>query len=460
MTLANNVSYRNKNKGSRAQTEAAAKLLDLDARKFEGIYYDDLADVQRKLPLWNPGIPMDENVNHINVSIQSRSDLGKALHPDFNLPWTHPEFGEFLSIRAFWQFILGEKADDRLRTMHSRELKEYAQNRRGMTPRSQMPNFQALTLIATYYRIQSLPGLKEMLMDSHLGLDSYQPANREGPARRNEFASWFIPGLEIIRFALLKSEKPNFSDFMDARQTVEDTTRQLLSRERFVVPTLKSVPNLGEFLAKGSAPAKVKNQAGSKDKPKASPKDPTKQPAPKKAKPQVKVQSNTQKPTSQAEKYIKSLESAKLEAVVLFKTRSEAIAFIMKSMGDLALSESGKLDIDIGGGTLLQAAEMIGEENLATTASRMAYIPDANVAIYSHDGETNMMRLISTDFTDPYQPGVTVKFPLPIDMDAKQHISEVTGCPKEYIVQLATRIPKAKPEAEAPAQEPVTEQVD
>lgn len=457
MTLANNVSNRNKNKGSRAQTEAAARLLDLDARKSNGLYYDDLADVQRKLPSWNPGIPMDENVNHINVSIQSRSDLGKALHPDFNLPWTHPDFGQFLSIRAFWQFILGEKADDRLRNMHSRELKEYAQNRRGVTPRGQMPNFQALTLIAAYYRIQNLPGLKEMFMDSHLGLDSYQPANREGPARRNEFASWFIPGLEIIRFAMLKEEKPNFSDFMDERQSVEDTTRQLLSREQFVVPTLKTIPNLGEFLAKGSAPsmapAKAKNQAKSKDKPKTSPKDPKQQAAVKKPKPEVKAQDHGPRPASQAERYIKSLESAFLRSVVLFKTRAEAIAFIMKSMGALALSEGGRLQID-----LPEDCIIVGGENIADEASAKAFTPDANVAIYSQDGETSMMRLISTDFTDPYLPGETVKKTLSPETNAKEYISGQTGCPVKYISEVKVREPKPAKE-QAPAPEIVTEQV-
>lgn len=476
MALADNISRRNKNNGARKSEAAVERLLDLDARKSQGMYHDASAGIYRQAPAWTSTTPLDESIRHLNISLSSRSDLGKALDPEFNLEWEHPDFGRFMSLKAFWHYVLGREADNRIRMLRSRELREFAANRRGTLDRNKIPNFQALILKAAYDRITSLPGLYKLVMDSNLPFENYIPGTRDSGARRADHASWFIPGMEIIRFALIKGEHPDFTDFLNSQETYDDIVRQLKSREVVDVPKVASIPNLSQFLSHGPAAndPKVLRAKGVKAAPAQTPKaKPTQTRAAKPAGPMSTLAAKDvmdwvdrggyiagQKPDPKAAKsankkgpkpapvktkedrmveiktYINTLDGAYPVAIVTFEERAHAIRFIFGAMDKLAKANSNELDVDLGGGTLYMGDAMEGvQANDGTT----------KVVIYDHNGQTNLMRLQDGSFDNPFNDSIQIGLELPEGEDLLDYVVNESRCPASFIHHW--RRPQSRKEA-------------
>ena len=68
-------------------------------------------------------LPIDEGVTHINIYSKSKLELGKLLSNFAKTPFTHPVYGEFASVEAFWYWLSTGKKHDSLKKLYGYKAK-------------------------------------------------------------------------------------------------------------------------------------------------------------------------------------------------------------------------------------------------------------------------------------------------------------------------------------------------
>lgn len=144
-----------------------------------------------------------DGIDHINISNNARTDLGRALSPSFALKFVHDVFGEKTSISNLWNDIdkfVGAKAV----VNHDIEL-------------------PFLLLDAMWQRIKQYPKLADELKNTELPIDMYSYNEAELPFRR-ALAYWWLEGIYAIREALYEGyEYPNFDSIIYGRENRRET---------------------------------------------------------------------------------------------------------------------------------------------------------------------------------------------------------------------------------------------
>ena len=49
--------------------------------------------------------PEDDGITHINIWFQGKTELGRMLSHFYELPFTHPFFGDFKTMEGLWRYI-------------------------------------------------------------------------------------------------------------------------------------------------------------------------------------------------------------------------------------------------------------------------------------------------------------------------------------------------------------------
>lgn len=186
----------------------AAALLVADPKRFKPQY--QAAVRQSNLPaLASMG---EDGQTHINIYVESKTDLGVALAHETEAPFDHEHYGPFNSIENFWHWLRSESMDDRLRVAKSVNLRRMA----SAGKKRRIPNFRALIMSAVMAKIETRQALKEAIIASELPFEFYYHYKRnDGPKMRPEFASWIIRMYDEIRKALKEGREPNYKRFMD-----------------------------------------------------------------------------------------------------------------------------------------------------------------------------------------------------------------------------------------------------
>lgn len=158
-----------------------------------------------------------EGVDHINISIQSETRLGKIFDPAYLKVISYKHIGKFNSVMSLWYWIRSSDLDDTIRRLTGRNLKTYAEAN-GVFNKF-VPNFKAIVAQATWNKIRSYPGiLKEIKeLDPNIKLISYHIVKSSGLRIATSYAALIIDIVEVIIKAVKEGKEPDFTVFVDTK---------------------------------------------------------------------------------------------------------------------------------------------------------------------------------------------------------------------------------------------------
>lgn len=152
----------------------------------------------------------EDGEDHINISLDSETELGSLLYFQSELDFTHTVFGYFRTMESFWTYIRSKERDDRIRTMPSYALRFFA--RKLTTIR--IANFRAIIMDSEWQRIRNYKPLLEEIKKCQLPFDAYY-INDNGLRIRYNYFEWYLSGYEEIRKALNENRAPDFTFLLD-----------------------------------------------------------------------------------------------------------------------------------------------------------------------------------------------------------------------------------------------------
>jgi hypothetical protein len=169
--------------------------------------------------------PNCDGVSHINIWINSKSQLGKMLSHFYESPFIHPYFGPFNSMEGFWHYIqnlrIDEKSgmlvgDDTLRSLSGMSAKNYGKKLQWR----HVDNFHEIIIAANYYKIEQNPELLKLFMQSEVPLDYYYLFTPVGDAEglsdvvvRPAGYRWLVEGFEELRKMFQHDERPAYINY-------------------------------------------------------------------------------------------------------------------------------------------------------------------------------------------------------------------------------------------------------
>lgn len=159
-----------------------------------------------RAPLPNLMSYKGDGEDHINISTEAKTELGKLLCSASYLPFEHPVLGKFASIMAFNFYIVSAERDDRMRNATPKELRLLADAGTKVT----VQYLWTLIFYATWIQVKSYPALVEALKTNELPFDLYKQKNYRGMP-----ASLYRPDLHDVSLEIIdaiskaiKSGKP------------------------------------------------------------------------------------------------------------------------------------------------------------------------------------------------------------------------------------------------------------
>lgn len=163
----------------------------------------------------NPNDCGIEGEDHINISIQSSTKLGKLLDPAYLKTINYRYIGKFSSVLSLWYWIRSDKLDDNFRRLTGSKLKVYAETNKVFG--NYVPNFKAIIAKATWIKVKSYPNiLKEIKeLDPNIKLYSYHIVKSSNLRICTNYASMIIEIAEEIINAVKEDREPNFDLFVD-----------------------------------------------------------------------------------------------------------------------------------------------------------------------------------------------------------------------------------------------------
>ena len=156
-----------------------------------------------------------EGTDHINISIQSETRLGKLLDPAYLKTINYRYVGKFNSVLSLWYWVRSPSLDDNFRRLTGQKLKMYAEAN-GVFG-NYVPNFKAIVAKATWIKIKGYPNvLKEIReLDEKTKFYSYHVVKASGVRICTNYAAMIIEVVEEIVKAVKEGREPNFELFVD-----------------------------------------------------------------------------------------------------------------------------------------------------------------------------------------------------------------------------------------------------
>jgi len=169
----------------------------------------------------SPNNYKEEGVDHININIHSKFQIGKVLDPNYIKVINYPYIGKFSSVKSLWHWLQSEPKDDKIRKLVSTELTNYVKENKlyGKI----IPNFKAIVGYATWIKLQQYPTCMEELknLSDDIALLSYYVHSKNKLRVVNSYASIMVNiGIEI-RNSLKQNLEPDFTKFADKNASTD-----------------------------------------------------------------------------------------------------------------------------------------------------------------------------------------------------------------------------------------------
>lgn len=113
--------------------------------------------------------PKMDGVTHINIYSKGKTELGRLLTNFAHTPFTHTEYGQFVSVEGFWYWLRNGKSDDHLRTLYGFKAKDYGKQFESVG----CSTFQEDVKEAIRCKLRHNKNILQMLVDSDLPLEHY-----------------------------------------------------------------------------------------------------------------------------------------------------------------------------------------------------------------------------------------------------------------------------------------------
>lgn len=182
----------------------------------------DFRDLRKKFrvsaPFNHPNNFGKEGIDHINISIQSETRLGKIFDPAYLKVINYKHIGKFNSVMSLWYWIRSSDLNDTIRRLTGRNLKTYAEAN-GVFSKF-VPNFKAIIAQATWNKIKGYPSiLKEIReLNPEIKLISYHIVKSSGLRISTSYAALIIDITELIIKAVKEGKEPDFNSFVDTKE--------------------------------------------------------------------------------------------------------------------------------------------------------------------------------------------------------------------------------------------------
>ena len=151
--------------------------------------------------------PDMDGKNHINIHLESKTDVGRKICHFFRSPFTHPILGPFVSMEGFWHYIQSIERPETMRELYGMRAKEAGK----LLTWRKVNNFKDIILAANYYKIEQDEELKKEFLRSSLPFDMYYvfvPEVGEPMQIRRDQNKWLIECFEKIRTMMQHGERP------------------------------------------------------------------------------------------------------------------------------------------------------------------------------------------------------------------------------------------------------------
>lgn len=133
-------------------------------------------------PTKGPNDYGQDGVDHINVSHDAHTHLGRLLDPTYVKVFEYPYIGKFCSVRALWGWLTHFPTDDSYRRAGKKEMARLFSYHNGTTV--YVPNFIAIIAQATYMK----------LMEDKKALEDFKRLYKE-----KTFLSYSVPARCVVR---------------------------------------------------------------------------------------------------------------------------------------------------------------------------------------------------------------------------------------------------------------------
>lgn len=180
-----------------------------------------VSNVQKDIPT-HPSAWVKDGEDHINVSKNGNTDLGRWLSTSYAFDFNHPVLANFRSMDNLSAFIRMSTFDDRVRTQGNfGKVREMVQAAGGYL--KNMVNYRAIMIHSLYLRALANERLLHQLITSSLPFDSYTQQEGTGLRQRFEPLIFMVAGLRDIREALKnRRELTKRSLHVDSGEVYED----------------------------------------------------------------------------------------------------------------------------------------------------------------------------------------------------------------------------------------------
>lgn len=170
----------------------------------------------------HPSAWVKDGEDHINVSKNGATDLGRWLSSNYAFDFNHPVLASFRSLDNLSAFIRMSTFDDRVRSQGNfGKVKEMVQAAGGYLKNT--VNYRAIMIHSLYLRVLANERLLHQLITSTLPFDSYTQQEGTGLRQRFEPLLFMVSGLRDIRDAVKeRRELTKRSLHIDSGEVYED----------------------------------------------------------------------------------------------------------------------------------------------------------------------------------------------------------------------------------------------
>lgn len=164
--------------------------------------------------------PEDDGVGHINIYSNGRTRLGRWMSNFDHSPFTHPIYGKFASMEAYWYWAATGRIHDQLRPMWGISAKSTG----AKLPRVQMDDLEFKQMILEGFLCKTLatPEAMKDMAGSHLSFAHYYAfASKRNPEAKQTVIDqsgkhlWQLQAWTWIRFLLQSNGTAYMEDARD-----------------------------------------------------------------------------------------------------------------------------------------------------------------------------------------------------------------------------------------------------
>lgn len=179
----------------------------------------------------------EDGVDHINVSISSKTQVGRFLDPSHNYMFEYPLIGPFSSVMALECWIKADGKYDEIRFMPyrtiARELKDVRKKK--------LDNYRAVVLLATYLKVKKNDDIVKQIkkLPKNVAVISYTVHKESGLRIMTNFAPNVLGMITEVVRAVQEDREPNYKKFLNRKN------KNALPENGFLenTPIFKSLPS-------------------------------------------------------------------------------------------------------------------------------------------------------------------------------------------------------------------------